>query len=397
MKNNKTRSVAILSGEIPSTTFIEHLILGVSKTYTVKLFGTVSKSTTYEANVEIYETPTNRFKNLCLTVYRGLSLLIRRPKDYKLLVKEIQRFSSRFERWTWFSKFVPIVLYRPDILHLQWARDLEFYAFFKTTFNIPLVLSLRGAHINYTPIVEPKIASLYKKTFPLVDTFHAVSNAIAGEATKYGNIENRTVHIPSPLPNAFFTKYKPRPTRTNGLINIVSVGRFHWVKGFRYAIDAISILKTRGYEVRYTIIGASQKSEAILFQLHQLQLQSEVHIKGKLPQDDVLKYLQTQDVLLLPSIKEGLANVVLEAMAIGLPVISTDCGGMAEVIIHKETGWLVPVRDAEAIANAVVDFVNTDNESLNQLTKKAHHRVSEQHDYDTIIAAFINLYDTICT
>ena len=64
--------------------------------------------------------------------------------------------------------------------------------------------------------------------------------------------------------------------------------------------------------------------------------------------------MRSFDVLLLPSLNEGIANVVLEAMAIGVPVISTDCGGMSEVVILDTTGWLLPVRDSKAIAKGLI-------------------------------------------
>ena len=81
--------------------------------------------------------------------------------------------------------------------------------FLKTKFNIPIVVSLRGAHINYTPIVKKQIAQLYIDTFSEVDQFHAVSNAIAREASKYGDILSKTQVIHSPIPDYFFKAFIP--------------------------------------------------------------------------------------------------------------------------------------------------------------------------------------------
>ena len=69
--------------------------------------------------------------------------------------------------------------------------------------------------------------------------------------------------------------------------------------------------------------------------------------------------MQDFDLLILPSLNEGIANVVLEAMALGIPVISADCGGMSEVVLPNETGWLVPVRDSEAMGEAIIEFTQT--------------------------------------
>ena len=102
-----------------------------------------------------------------------------------------------------------------------------------------------------------------------------------------------------------------------------------------------------------------------------------------------------QDVLLLPSLGEGIANVVLEAMSLGLPIISTDCGGMAEVVKHKETGWLIPMRSSSAIVEAVIDFDKTSSEDLKAMTKSAFELVKKEFDNDCNIEKFIRLYESV--
>ncbi|WP_411768212.1 glycosyltransferase family 4 protein [Winogradskyella sp. A3E31] len=395
--SSKKLHIAIFSGELPSTTFIEHLINGVASTHRVLLFGVKRPSAiiAYKDDVKMHITPQNKFKNLVVSLYRSFRLLLKRPKELMKLWKEVKRFKSRYDRWIWLTKFLPIVLYRPDVLHLQWTRDLEFYTFFKTKFNIPLIVSLRGAHVNYTPIVEPKIAAVYKETFPHVDAFHAVSEAIVREASKYGDIESRTRVIHSPVPNIYFNQFLPYAKNEKNTINIVSIGRFHWVKGFRYAIDTLAQLKDQGYDVHYTIVGPNAFPEALTFQINQLKIKDSITLKGKLPQNEVLTFLQTQDVLLLPSLQEGIANVVLEAMAIGLPVVSTDCGGMSEVVIHKKTGWLVPIRNPIAMADAIVEIVESDAASINRVTQEAHRLVKGQFNYDTSVQEFISLYESV--
>ena len=82
-------------------------------------------------------------------------------------------------------------------------------------------------------------------------------------------------------------------------------------------------------------------------------------------------------------------------MAMGLPVISTDCGGMAEVVKHMETGWLVPMRDAKAIEAAIIDFYNTPENKLKSMVSEAHVFVKREFDYATNIAKFIEFYNTV--
>jgi colanic acid/amylovoran biosynthesis glycosyltransferase len=257
------------------------------------------------------------------------------------------------------------------------------------------VVSFRGAHINYSPVVEPRIATVYKKTFPNINAFHAVSEAICKEAEQYGANSNKVKVIHSPIPTFFFSQFSDFSKPKTEIINVISVGRLHWKKGFRYAIDAISILRSKGYNIYYTILGPSEITEEILFQIHDLGLKDVITIKASVNQKELINYLKTQDLLLLSSLEEGIANVILESMAVGLPVISTNCGGMAEVVKHKETGWLVPFRDPIAIADAVVDIMQTTEPELQRITQNAHDFVKAHFNAENSINEFLELYDKV--
>ncbi|MCB9276519.1 MAG: glycosyltransferase [Lewinellaceae bacterium] len=106
---------------------------------------------------------------------------------------------------------------------------------------------------------------------------------------------------------------------------------FSLEKGYHYALDALRFLLHKGYNIHYTII-AGGLSEEIHYQIKYLQLEDYTSIIPGLPQTEVFKKMAEADIFLLPSVEEGIANVVLEAMVIGLPVVSSDCGGMAEVV-----------------------------------------------------------------
>lgn len=388
--------IAIFSGSIPSTTFIEKLIIGVAKTHEVQLYGVMLRATSYASkSIKIYKTPYVHLLNLIYTLYRLCVLSVKAPKAIFKLCKHIQRFPRLYDKWIWFSKFLPIILYRPDVLHIQWARDLEFYWFLKTEFDIAIVVSLRGAHINYTPIVEPYIAKLYEDCFPEVDGFHAVSEAISHEALKYKAAPQRIQVIHSPVDNAVLKYFKPYKKTNRPTLQMVSVGRFHWKKGYDYALQALSVLRGLGVDVHYTIITANTVPEAILFQINQLGLQDVVTLSKGMPQDALLQHLNAYDLMLLPSLEEGIANVVLEAMAIGLPVVSTNCGGMAEVVIPNKTGWLVPVRNPKAIADAVLEISKTSEANLKAITTAAHQMIRNEFNDETSISQFVELYKKV--
>src|SRR5690606_18392930 len=136
--------------------------------------------------------------------------------------------------------------------------------------------------------------------------------------------------------------------------------------------------------------------EDLVFAMHQLGLQDRIHFQKPMNQQNLFKFMKSFDVFLLPSLSEGIANVVLEAMAIGLPVVSTDCGGMPEVIKQGETGWIVPIRNPEAMAHAIESIMEMPQEVLHNITTNAHIFVKTHFQAADSINQFLELYENIC-
>lgn len=396
VKKNTPLKVAIFSGTIPSTTFIEQLIVELSKHHEILLFGVKGKGKKYNStNIKVYETPKSHFKNLLVSFYRCLLLIFKNPKAIIILLKEIKKYPTLYRKWIWFTKFLPIALYKPDVFHIQWAKNLPHYFFLKPAFNVKIILSLRGAHINYSPVVNEKLAKQYTNLFPKIDGFHAVSKAIAKESELYGANNEKVKVIYSIVSDLFFNAYKVPNQSKNKKLKIVTVGRPHWIKGYRYALEAMQILKERNIDFCYDIIGIDKQQEELLYHIYQSDLTSHVSLIPKIKQNELIERLKDYDVFLLSSLKEGIANVVLEAMAMGLPVISTDCGGMNEVINDNENGYLVPIRDKDAIADALISFNNLNDKERNSIIENAHLKVKEQFKIEEITTKFCELYASV--
>lgn len=390
----KKLKIAVYSGKIPTTTFIESLIKALGKSHEVLLFGTQTKTISYPyKTIKIHKTSQNNWIKLSYNIWRTLLLLLRQPKDLIELFKAIKGQRTVYKKWQTYSKLLPIILYKPNVLHIQWAKDLENLMVLKTLFNIPLVVSLRGSHITFSPVVSKKLAASYGKNFPEVDAFHAVSKAIGVEAEKFGAPTDKIHLIYSMVPKLFLDAYQPLKPKTSNTINILSVGRPHWIKGYTYAIRAIAELKNQGYSVQYQIVGMNRQDEELLFLISELCLEHDVILHKGMSQDKLMGLMQTQDVLLLSSLEEGIANVVLEAMAVGLPVISTDCGGMNEVVINGKTGFLVPKRDPKAMAQAVIDLQTMPITDLQQQTQQAHDLIKAEFNAEKNLEAFLRLYE----
>ena len=255
-----------------------------------------------------------------------------------------------------------------------------------------ILVSLRGAHINYTPITTPEIKESYLRLFPKVHRFHAVCSAIAKEAEQYGASSENTDVVYSFVGDTLLQK-EIMPKVKSEELKIVSVGRFFWKKGYEYALDALAMLKEKGIPFTYTLIAEGKTPASIVYQLHQTGISDRVNIVNGLPHIDVLKKMEHHDVLLLPSVEEGIANVALEAMAIGIPVISSDVGGMKEIIDNGKSGYLVAPRDIKAIAETLEQFAALDEQQRFVIATRAKEAVSRQHNEQDFRSAFRNFYN----
>lgn len=388
--------IAIYSGSIPSTTFIENLIKGIGETRQIFLFGTQDKPVNYSnSNIKVYGHSKSKLLSFTINLWRLLLLTLLYPKRLKILKQEVLKHKGNYAKYNWLTKILPVLLHLPDMFHIQWAKDLESWYFLKEHLNVKLVVSLRGAHINYSPLADVALAKSYRTHFPKVDAFHAVSEAIAKEAQKYNAPKENIKVIHSLVPQTTLEQFSLHKKKGTDVLRLVSVGRFHWKKGYRYALDAVSLLKAKGLNVNYTIVASNAISEDLLFHIHQLGLRDEVTILKGQTQLQLFETMTSYDALVLPSLEEGIANVVLEAMAIGLPVISTDCGGMAEVVVPNETGWLVPVRDVEALVDAIQDLMKTSEKDLQRISIKAHQFVKTHFDAEDSIKQFLELYGSV--
>jgi glycosyltransferase involved in cell wall biosynthesis len=140
---------------------------------------------------------------------------------------------------------------------------------------------------------------------------------------------------------------------------VLAVGRLVEKKGFADLIDAAALLAARGCQFRCRIVGAGALQADLEAQIGRLGLRDQVELVGPLPAAEVIQEMRRAAVLAMPCLigqdgdRDGLPNVIQEALALGTPVISTDVTGIPEVVRHEETGLQVPQRDPPALAAAV--------------------------------------------
>ncbi len=169
---------------------------------------------------------------------------------------------------------------------------------------------------------------------------------------------------------------------------ILSVGRLRSKKGLDVLIDACARLRKSDVAFRCEIIGYGPEEAALRAQIELLGLQQHVRLTGKLGHDEVLERMRAARIFALPcridadGDRDGIPNVILEAMAMGLPVVSTPVSGVPEIIEHGRTGWLVPPDDAAALADRLGAMIanGADSEIVGAARHAVHSRFGEGRD-----------------
>jgi glycosyltransferase involved in cell wall biosynthesis len=394
----KRLQVTLYTGELPTTTFIERLAVTLAmEGVQVTLVGKIKKRyRSPHKGVKIIGFNQGLYGALQMC-WRYLRLRLFFSSRYRQVRLKLSGSpfagGGQFQQW---QRALPMLLNLPQIFHVQWTRHVDEWVWLKP-FGVKLMVSLRGSHVNYSPLADKALAHMYKAVLPQYDGFHAVSKAIAREGEQWGVVPAKTKVIYSGLPAGKFPE-GGMSGRNKGF-RILVVGRMHWVKGYHYLFDTITILKGRKFPVTVTLLASGEMPEELLYQVHSLDLKDGLHwIKG-LPHEKVLEQMREHDVLVLPSVEEGIANVVLEAMSVGLPVISTDCGGMREVIESGSNGLLVPVRNPKALADAIEFFSTVGPARVEVIRQNAYTTMVDKFNQANTRRQFVEFYNRVleCT
>ena len=181
-------------------------------------------------------------------------------------------------------------------------------------------------------------------------------------------------------------KFKPKHFPEDGRIRLVSVARLVETKGIEYGIRALQAVIEHYSRVEYSVIGDGPLMPELSLLIQELELGKSVKLLGWRQQDEVINILENSHILIAPSVTssnwdmEGIPVVLMEAMASGLPVISTWHSGIPELITSGQSGFLVPERNVSELAAQILKLIQQP-ETWSQLGQVARAKVIE--DYET--------------
>lgn len=190
-----------------------------------------------------------------------------------------------------------------------------------------------------------------------------------------------------------FAPRAPRPMRE--VPRVLVVARLSAEKGHPVLLEAARILRERGTRIEVEIVGSGPYEPEIREQAVRSGIADDVHFLGELQPAEVAVRLADADVFCLPSFNEGLPVSIMEAMAVGVPVVSTCISGIPELAVHHETALTVPAANATALADALALLVRDPSGSApmrDDLVRAARSAVERDHDVHTNVARLAALF-----
>ena len=176
---------------------------------------------------------------------------------------------------------------------------------------------------------------------------------------------------------------------------LVCVGRLCEQKGQLLLVEAAHRLMVQGVDFELVLAGDGEMRGAIEALVTSHNLQGRVRITGWIDSEQVRDEILAARALVLPSFAEGLPVVIMEAMALRRPVISTFVAGIPELVQTGEHGWLVPAGDVEALMHAIQVCLDASTDVLNRMGEAAHKRVFARHSVDTQAPHLVNLFNAV--
>lgn len=290
-----------------------------------------------------------------------------------------------------------------DVLHCHFGSSGIIGAHLKSLgFCKKLVVTFHGLDVSKV-ILNKNNGHIYKKLFAQADLILPISNLWRDALVSAGAPESKTIvhHLGVDVDNI---RTKSTTTNAPEKIRIITTARFTEKKGLPFALLAVAeaIKIAPGLEIQYDIIGSGKNFSEIKKLIEDLNLTDTVKLHGSLPHSRVKELLYSSDIFMLPSHtakngdQEGIPVSLMEAMAAGLPVLSTRHSGIPELIQNGHSGILVEEKNHQQLAEAII-HLSRNPETRNQLASNGRRTIEQKFNANTQNSELITMYKQLLT
>jgi len=283
-----------------------------------------------------------------------------------------------------------------DIIHCQYGPNGNLALSIKETGALKgkIITSFHGYDIS--TYVKRMGRHTYDHLFRAGDLFLCISKYMKDELLSLGCSEDK---IMLHRVGVDMDKFNFSAVRSKGheKIQILTIARLVEKKGISYAIQSIANIAKNLPQINYTIIGDGPLREDINVMIKGLNVEDNVDLLGWMREEEIIEWLYKADILLAPSVtsqngdKEGIPVAIIEALARGLPVLSTWHSGIPELIEDGKSGVLVPERDVAALTDKI-EYLIMHPEMREAMGRNGRSYVEEYHNIRKLNDRLINIY-----
>ncbi len=242
--------------------------------------------------------------------------------------------------------------WEPDIVHAHFLSKGYSFCTVPESDKYPFVITEHSSFLNNDRVSEElqqKMRTAYGKAARVL----AVGSRLRDYIRLYTGTE--ALIVPNMLDTSVFSFVSER--RRGDVFRFVSAGNFYRIKGFDILLEAMALLLRGGQRASLTVIGDGDEEAALKRQAARLGLEQSVRFTGRLRREEMASLYREADAFVLASRGETFGVAYIEAMATGLPVVATRCGG-PEDFVNDENGLLVPPEDPEALAEGMKRMIS---------------------------------------
>lgn len=304
-----------------------------------------------------------------------------------------------------FSLLLLVAKIRPDLIHAHWLIPQGFWAVvIKKLFSIPVVITAHGADVF--SLRNPVVNIVKKWIVNNADRVVTVSSALADVLRADTNSHRHPDIISMGVDGSLFS-----PDKKNDAIRaqydihgpfLLFVGRLTEKKGVRYLVEAMSLVINDFPEAKLLIVGQGELEQELREQVQNRGLGEVVFFAGAVANALLPAYYATAEIFIGPSVQvkngdtEGLPVTFVEAAMSGCLVIGTNVGGIEEVLIQGQTGYIVPPENVESLAQTVISVLQN-KEALSKVRTKGRERALQNFEWKMITQGYGELLRDVIT
>ncbi len=225
--------------------------------------------------------------------------------------------------------------------------------------------------------------------FAQVDKIHCVSNKMT-ETIKHFDADDEKIFLNRPAVDVKLFSRKSNYENKKS-IQLLSIGRLVFQKGLIVGMMAVAELVKVFTHFKWIIVGEGPEREQLIFHINSFKLNNNILLVEAKSRDEILELYEQSDILFLPSVSEGIANVVLEAMAMELPVVSSNTGGMNEAITNNFDGILCENYNHQSMSEQIF-ILCEDFNKRKKLGEQARKTIEEKFSIKRYVDVFEQQY-----